>query len=180
MSNNYHCESNCHLCEELCNDFVDIEYEFNSKDMRKDYLNLSRHRNPYNTAPAEYNCGGFALGTYSWYAPYDTSVWHSYNAILFIKIFESDILWDCVEWMLKEIPGLRLIDKENEVKPYEVIVLFRIGNGDYHFVRKVGDIYLHKRGSHHEIEVMDKEEVYSEMWCDQYDSDIIMFALDER
>ena len=36
----------------------------------RDYLNRERKRNRDNTNLCSYNCGGFALGTYSWYLPY--------------------------------------------------------------------------------------------------------------
>ena len=36
----------------------------------KDWLNRSGLRNADNTDIDLYNCGGYALGTYSWYMPY--------------------------------------------------------------------------------------------------------------
>ena len=38
-----------------------------------DYLNKEHKRNLANTKISQYNCGGFALGTYSWYRPYHCS-----------------------------------------------------------------------------------------------------------
>ena len=37
---------------------------------RTDPFNHNGKRNRSNTDTDDYNCGGFALGTYSWYAPY--------------------------------------------------------------------------------------------------------------
>lgn len=37
----------------------------------EDFYNSKRTRNKYNTDTDDYNCGGYALETYSWYYPYD-------------------------------------------------------------------------------------------------------------
>lgn len=37
----------------------------------EDYLNSKKTRNSENTYLEDYNCGGYALGTYSWYCPYE-------------------------------------------------------------------------------------------------------------
>lgn len=38
----------------------------------EDFLNSYKTRNEKNTAEIEYNCGGYALKTFSWFYPYDT------------------------------------------------------------------------------------------------------------
>ena len=38
-----------------------------------DFLNSNKLRNEENTLESSYNCGGYALRTFSWYLPYSTS-----------------------------------------------------------------------------------------------------------
>ena len=38
---------------------------------RKDFFNENQTRNEQNTNQSEYNCGGYALKTFSWYTPYE-------------------------------------------------------------------------------------------------------------
>lgn len=46
----------------------------NLKVNNTDLLNHYCRRKQNNTNRHEYNCGGFALGTFSWYCPYDESI----------------------------------------------------------------------------------------------------------
>ena len=38
-----------------------------------DFLNSNKLRNEENTLESSYNCGGYALRTFSWYLPYSVS-----------------------------------------------------------------------------------------------------------
>lgn len=44
--------------------------EIDEIDVHKDWFNRNGFRNADNTDIILYNCGGYALGTYSWYTPY--------------------------------------------------------------------------------------------------------------
>ena len=132
-----------------------------------------------------YNCGGFALGTKDWYHPFSGDDDPQY---LFMNTYsrirengQDKTLRQYVDFMLKEFPNMRLISSEQEAKKYETIVFFRIGNDDFHFVKKIKNKYYHKRGWIPKIEEMEKEEVYGEYWCDgKYDSNIVILAIDEQ
>lgn len=128
-----------------------------------------------------YNCGGFALNTKDWYIPYPDAEEIEYMENLVIEKGKLVLLEMFVEHMLNEFPNLRLIKDEEELKDYESLILFRIGDRDFHFVKKIGNTYYHKTGWIPKIWEMDKEDVYRNYWdFGRYDSPIKMFAYDER
>ena len=47
----------------------------------KDELNILRYRNANNTDNGQYNCGGHALNTKTWYHPYNKEVENIWNTI---------------------------------------------------------------------------------------------------
>ena len=51
---------------------VDNNYYENEDNIDyDDFFNIKRTRNEENTDIEYYNCGGYALETYSWYCPFD-------------------------------------------------------------------------------------------------------------
>ncbi len=130
----------------------------------------------------ESNCGGFALGTASWYRPYDMDKWCSLDNMYCQLENSEEILEECVNYMLQDIPGLRVIEKEEDANDEEDVVFFKIGIDycDFHYVLKTPDGYIHKMGDS-PIDEMGVEEVYSDGWCfGKYDSDMVIFALKNR
>lgn len=126
-----------------------------------------------------YNCGGFALGTETWYK-FEKYYYHGFNNHTRSKRKRrmAKITFLCVQQMLEDFPGqLRVIHSEKERKCYEEIFFFRVSSdGDFHFVLKHGNAYLHKCGNTPYIYEMDEEEVYSDCWEHRYDGPIVMFA----
>lgn len=139
------------------------------------YLNLSRERDVSNTDRQEYNCGGFALETFSWYIPYDGDDYFE-----LVDYYDEDlslVTEHCVNHMLNEVPGLRLINAVSDARKDEKVVLFRVGPTDFHYVKYEDGEYLHKIGST-PIMSMSEEEVYSRAWCyGKYNGEIVIFAL---
>ena len=127
----------------------------------------------------DFNCGGFALGTYDWYIPQS---WHC--------IFEDDyddeeqytqdfdeLVTDCTNDILEDFSGqIRLIKREEDANKGEIVVFFRLADDDFHFILKSGNKYFQKRGSTPCLEETTKEEVYSNEWNDRYNSRIVIFA----
>ena len=94
----------------------------------------------------EYNCGGFALNTRTWYHPYG-------NQPTFIDMFtlierhgKTALLKKFVQNLLSDFPNLRLLKDINDLKSFETLILFRIGDDDFHFVRRENGKYYHKTG----------------------------------
>lgn len=210
-----------------------------NKAIRTDSFNKQRVRAQNNTYFRNYNCGGFALGTFSWYCPYDINVvdyafnrgyitaferedilrqltedeyaiakedWDSYESdeeyadyeewrnsgagfLLEEKypIFnkDSDLFLYYVDVMLKEINGLRLIRNFDDLRENEYCVAFRVGHGDFHYIRSNNnkcDVWIGKVGRSvvrkltPSASKKDIEKFFDTLFDDRYDSKTILFA----
>ena len=152
----------------------------NTPPYAEDKMNINRKRNINNTRKPDYNCGGYAFGTFNWYLPFRNEAEH-------IEIdFEcwSDALEYtevCVNAMLEEFHhrNLRVIERVEELRQDEYAIAFRISSdGDFHYVRRhTTGVWFHKQGACSEIKVMRKEEVFSEEWCGRYDGPLVLMAI---
>lgn len=127
-----------------------------------------------------YNCGGFALGTETWYS-FDHYQYRGFeNSSSDKKRLRrmGKVTFLCVEQLLGDFPRqLRIIQKEEDKKSYEEVFFFRLSSdGDFHFVVKHGNKYFHKMGNTPYIDEMSKEEVYSDSWIGGYDGPLVIFA----
>lgn len=105
-------------------------FTFNSFDPK----NLNHSRNINNTDKFDYNCGGYALGTFSWYTPF--------NEPTYIDLETPDdydeIEEIAVENILHDFPDLSLVspinvrNKDINYKTTEIIA-FRFSEDDFHF-----------------------------------------------
>lgn len=181
----------------------------------EDSFNLGGRRNQSNTACPAYNCGGFALGTFSWYVPFaedmldyavevgaikeryveeilegtseDDYYWeeqdflenyrlpqynlndHSMNCLLnyeswssiqicknleaiYPNLFEKNSMF--LDYFARKIvsenKGVRPITALSELRPNEYCIAFRIGDGDFHFLRSNDSrcqLWIEKRGT---------------------------------
>ena len=74
----------------------------------RDYLNRQKTRNINNTCTSDYNCGGYALRTFSWYLPYD-------------DISHSDLAEEMYQnGMSKEEIELEILKHDLEVNLYQI------------------------------------------------------------
>lgn len=142
--------------------------------MPEQFLNKHNTRNFFNTPIFDYNCGGFALGTYAWYTPYynqeeEYSVEDRIADIQFCldsgmdeeEILESLIETDS-ESILKDFPELVRIYEDDvyRLAANHKIIAFREGieilaNGgrgplltdqDFHFKIRIGGDWYEKNG----------------------------------
>ena len=127
----------------------------------------------------QFNCGGFALGTYDWYRPqsWDYIYEDDYeDEEKYAQAFD-EMVTNCTDDILENFSGqIRLIKREEDAKRGEVVVFFRLADDDFHFVLKSGNKYFQKRGGTPCLEETTKEEVYSNEWNDRYNSRIVIFA----
>ena len=149
-----------------------------------DFFNKLGTRNANNTKVFEYNCGGYALNTYSWYCPHDIGTdryYHSYSEQGMKKTTQN-----AVAFMLKEFSDLRVIKDIKELAQDEYAIAFRIGgvNGthDFHFMKSAKNgRWYHKAGGLG-IESIKKEEVFGEEWvtgwffANYYRGELVLFA----
>ena len=142
----------------------------------RDLFNNERARNIHNTNTRFYNYAGYALGTFSWYCPYD-----DYD--IFSLLCDSDELEEItkqtVSYMLKDFKGhLRLIRSVDEVQENEYAIAYRVSSdGDFHFMKKMANGWHHKRGGTAHIYIETEDYVLNEIWCDRYDGPIALMAM---
>lgn len=152
-----------------------------------DPFNFLRNRNVRNTEKRTYNCGGYALGTFSWYCPHrredDFTPFGAYYADTASEA--ESITQHSVQVMLEDFRGkLRVISDVAEANMRnEIVIAFRIStkSGDFHYVRRgCNGGWYHKMGARPYIDKMDAVEVFSDYWlcgCIRYDGPLVLFAL---
>lgn len=141
-----------------------------------DLFNRLGERNSENTDQVVYNCGGFALGTFSWYLPQCESAWGCWEDDWSMEEM-TELTDDCVAVMLDEFPDLREIQYLSEVRHDEYAIAFRLSSdGDFHYVRQMhGRTWTHKCGGG-EIQTMTRWEVFNTDWCWRYNGPIVLLA----
>lgn len=146
-----------------------------------DELNLHNTRNIDNTPRSDFNCGGYALETFTWYAPCLEERERDYIFDPYYNI-EKRLAW-AVENMIAEFNGLlREIDGIDELREGEYAIAFRLSttNSDFHFVKRCANgVWRQKRGGFPRIETMTTEEVKASVWYNgltTYDGPIVLLA----
>ena len=166
----------------------------------EDPYNHSHKRNRYNTAIRNYNCGGFALGTYSWYEPFDESErydvyeeWDNLEQIAYEisrhdgnESFNRACYFSCIELLtrrftnhiLKDFPNCRVVDELEEIHPDETIVLFRVGVNDFHFIVSFDHKHWFHKCGWDSIEELCEDEIFDYDWSNgRYNGRIVKFAM---
>lgn len=140
-----------------------------------DLFNIHNARNAENTDQFDYNCGGYALGTFSWYLPSRTDeMWGFW--LRRDKSELAEITEMAVKVMLEDFADLRVISSVDEVQTNEFAIAFRCSSdGDFHYVRQFRNRWYHKCGVS-DIYTMEEEEVFSAVWRCRYDGPIVLFA----
>ena len=135
-----------------------------------DEYNFLRKRNIKNTEKRIYNCGGYALESFSWYIPMLDGV-HVCRA-------EGTTIDYCVQAMMIDFPNLRRIQTLDELKENEYAVAFRLSDYDFHYIKRARNgHWFHKMGSSYYISTMKEEVVFSESWGRGYDGEIALLAI---
>lgn len=167
-----------------------------------DPFNRNGKRNRSNTDTDAYNCGGFALSTYSWYVPYrsdeqmdiydcwaNIQMWldvaedadntaDRIDARETVRICVVSLLNLFVKRILEDFPSVRRVQTFEEIKPDERIILFRIGADDFHFIVSFDHKHWwHKYGWNY-IEELCEDEVLDTEWANgRYFSPIAILAM---
>lgn len=122
-----------------------------------DPKNELHRRSVRNTYYKYYNCGGYALETFSWYVPYDYE-----RDDLSIE----EYMKNCVKTMLEKVDGLRILENiDSPIMENEYRIAFRLGlKCDFHYLKqdKQGH-WWNKRGSG-KIRQFPKKEVLAMTW----------------
>lgn len=149
--------------------------------MLSDPFNALGLRNISNTKKYYYNCGGYALGTFSWYWPGRTEKEHEK-----IMDYAEDENWEpalqlAADAIINELAGWQLVEIEEIIqrhyspKKYEVVAM-RFCSCDYHFW-KLGCNWnwYDKMGNFKHINRHAFNDVMDKRWNHRYYSPIICF-----
>lgn len=149
-----------------------------------DYYNKNG-RNSQNTSIDDYNCGGYALGTFNWYLPYESyeeSTWalhfeHNMSVNEIAHYYENYLLSDFFEI-------IRPIKSTDELAENEKAIAFRVGIDDFHFCVYRKDIGWYHKPGRNTIRRITTEEVFADHWESPdgfviYNSELILFAMKE-
>lgn len=147
------------------------------RSQHSDPFNRLGKRNTSNTTRRSYNCGGYALETFSWYEP--TGKAHpSWQDFCFKNTEEAERKTKkCVRAMLREFPTLRVIKTLADVRPDEYAIMFRLSDdGDFHFLKrdKRGH-WRHKCGGW-EVETIKVANIFGEWRFGRYNGPIVIMA----
>ena len=141
----------------------------NARDLQDNY-NVLKKRNIRNTDKFDYNCGGYALESFSWYLP-------RHNNVPTGEDYGSTVE-DCVKAMMEDFPNLRAIASIDDLKENEYAVAFRLSDCDFHYVKRASNgHWYHKMGSAPFISTIKKEVVFSESWGHGYTGKIALLAV---
>lgn len=137
-----------------------------------------------NTCKKDYNCGGYALGTFDWYLPAESS--EEYFDTIDILAYEDldEALNMAVDNILAHFPELDLVSIDNikkdkiDYKNNEVIA-FRFetkGTHDFHFMRLgANHQWYEKCGNANYIFNHNYQYIFG-MWNQCYDGEIVFFT----
>lgn len=149
-----------------------------------DFFNKLGTRNTQNTRAFEYNCGGYALNTFSWYCPHNIGNDRYYSS--YSEKGMKKTTQNAVDFMLKEFSDLRVIKDIKELAQDEYAIAFRIGgvNGvhDFHFMKRAKNgRWYHKAGGS-DIRPISKDLVFGKQWvtgffgANVYQGQLVLFA----
>lgn len=147
-----------------------------SRSQEVDPYNRTNKRNVRNTKRSTYNCGGYALGTFSWFCP-NKNIF-SYACYAYDTFTEAkENTATAVEYMLKKFSDLRIVNALDEVRPDEYAILFRVSSdGDFHFLKRDRrNHWWHKLGSGR-IERIKTKDIFLPWSHGQYAGPIIIMA----
>lgn len=159
-------------------------------------------KNSKKTPREYYNCGGYALRTYTWFYPYAClGEDHSDEELkaeeeLYEEVHnfwdnccddtDTDAIWNyfakkLVDNMIIAFKGkMRQAKNTKDVKFNERLVAFRFGDGDFHYMIKgrIGHQWHSKMGGSRHIDTYSEDFVMnSEDWNDCYYSDTFLLAV---
>lgn len=143
-----------------------------------DIYNINGKRTNRNVENWQFNCGGYALETYSWICPYDTEEdsdrlfddWYS-------DMSSDEKLEETVEWMLERVPDLRRVNGVEDLEDDEYLIAYKCGRSDFHYCKRLPNgQWWHKMGSSRTRRIAEHK-VYSDTWLGgKYDSETAFFA----
>lgn len=123
---------------------------------------------------ANYNCGGYALSTYTWVNPAIPAL--HFPRGIHVPDFRK-ISLKMANNLCALCPNLTPISHIDQAKKNEYVVAFRSARDDFHFmVRKLNGQWYDKRGASPFINRHSAEYVFGDNWYDRYVGKIFLFV----
>ena len=146
-----------------------VKYLFSNTDP----LNELHKRNVQNTSIYDYNCAGYALGTFSWYCPSDCT--HDDDQV---RGRTRQYRLQAIKIMLRDFPNLRLIKKVKDATPNEIVIAFRVAKHDFHYMKRGRNGVWYEKCGNGNIVRRTVEEVFDKhSWHYRYKGPIVLFAM---
>jgi hypothetical protein len=166
---------------------ITMEKATNLMELDKNY-NLNLSEDICERSNRDYNCMGFAIGTYEWEGlssfeyTYEDEV-ESYEEI---KAQRDEVCYRCalemtLMYLHGNYPRMRILNDKDEIKPDETLIAMKIGEDDFHFMRRFPDGKWYEKCGGSVLrectDVVEDEEWESIYGSHYYDSDTIYLAL---
>ena len=141
-------------------------------------FNLNNERSWDNTSNFEFNCGGYAFGTFSWYEPHPDKTERCDYGFQNAYYRLQKRRW-VIKNILQDFANVRIIHSIKDLHPNEYAVAARMSDTDFHFMRRdCADCWSHKRGNHPALwTATDKEVLHSREWIGGYYGKVMLFAV---
>lgn len=134
-----------------------------------------------------YNCGGFALGVFNWYRPYDhdekeavDSIIEDYDDELINELDACNEIADIYVSHMEKADLCREIFSEDDLNENEYLVAFKSSIDDFHYARRLRNgRWFHKMGWN-KIEEVSQDNVYDDYWWEDlncYCGDLHLLAV---
>lgn len=148
---------------------------FSGRYANEDAFNILNRRNVGNTPIREYNCAGYALGTYSWYCPDEENEKHGWDWN--IKGRKRKYLKTAIEKMLCEFPNLRRIKSVKDCGVNEYVIAFRLADDDFHYMKRGQNGVWYEKCGNGSIHRVPQTDVFVRTWHGRYKGKIVLFAM---
>lgn len=159
--------------------------------LNKDYnLNLSTEVSE--RVDWDYNCMGFAIGTYEWEDLHSFDYTYECDYEDEDEVFElrNSVCWSCADELVslhkynERYPKMRIVHNEHDLLDNEYLITMRLAEEDFHFMRRMDDgRWFEKCGPNILRECTDN--VYDDVWysihhTNEYNSEIIFLAVEKE
>lgn len=124
---------------------------------------------------SDYNCMGFALGTYEWENIYDFKETRELD-----ELEREDCLADCVSEITCFYP-VREIELEDKIEEDEYRIAMKVATDDFHFAREMEDGTWYEKCGAAMLRPFDRDTLYNDWYSATgstvYDSETVFFAV---
>ena len=119
----------------------------NLMELNKNY-NLNLSEDVSSRDRWDYNCMGFAIGTYEWEEldsfEYTYENWEEEESYAEVEERRNEVCYRCaLELTLMHLrgnyPQMRIVDKDEAIEANEILIALRLAEEDFHFMRRFAD-----------------------------------------